>query len=389
MVKNIFYKLRKNILFYTVLYFCVFVIINIILNAFNMNYRECIYILSLILIGIGGITGIIQLLCKIKNKIVKIISIILFIIVLIPCAFYTYIFCIFAYQPEHIVMKDGKKMVAYVNGFMDTYVEYYDYKNFFIVGNKLKIKEYYGNGGFDPIENKHGHNYPVISTDYYDENGNIIHTENNTTNNVKISTNNIDNQPKDATQKILNNEFYSSGKINNIDEKNIYFSDDNFQKYYISKNSFNYINGRTSKGMNLADIKVGDYLIPNDKKILIYRNIFGEELNQELLFNLTLTEEERIIFVNTIELENINIVDDNAIVKIKYGDIIGDNLTNEKFEVLVQFNSNTKFYSKGNNINSIYDLDYAKNNINSIVLDKNTINKKNPAIVTIFESTDN
>ena len=139
----------------------------------------------------------------------------------------------------------------------------------------------------------------------------------------------------------------------------------------------------------MADIKVGDYLIPNDKKILIYRNIFGEELNQELLFNLTLTEEERIIFVNTIELENINIVDDNAIVKIKYGDIIGDNLTNEKFEVLVQFNSNTKFYSKGNNINSIYDLDYAKNNINSIVLDKNTINKKNPAIVTIFESTDN
>lgn len=142
--------------------------------------------------------------------------------------------------------------------------------------------------------------------------------------------------------------------------------------------------------MNLTDIKVGDYLIPNDKKILIYRNISGNELNQELLFNLTLTKDERIVFVNTIELENINIVDnDNAIVKIKYGDIIGDSLTSETFEALVQFNSNTKFYSKGNNINSIYDLDYAKNNINSIILDKNTINKKNPAIVTIFESTDN
>lgn len=162
MEKNIFYKLRKNILFYTILYLLAFVIINIILNAFDMNYREWIYFLSLILIGVGFITGIIQLLCRIRKKNLKIIAIILFIIVLIPCLFYTYIFVIFAYQPEHIVMRDGKKMVAYVNGFMDTYVEYYDYKNFFIVGNKLKIKEYYGNGGFDPIENKHGQNYPII-----------------------------------------------------------------------------------------------------------------------------------------------------------------------------------------------------------------------------------
>lgn len=184
MMKNIFNKLRKSVLMYTIIYICIFVTINIILNAFNMNYREWIYFLSLVLISIGFVIGIIQLLWKIKNKIVKIISFILFIIVLIPCVLYTYIFCIFAYQPEHIVMRDGKKMVAYVNGFMDTYVEYYDYKSSFTVGNKLKIKEYYGEGGFDPIKNKYGYNYPVISTDYYDENGNIIYTENNESNKV-------------------------------------------------------------------------------------------------------------------------------------------------------------------------------------------------------------
>lgn len=37
-------------------------------------------------------------------------------------------------------------------------------------------------------------------------------------------------------------------------------------------------------------------------------------------------------------------------------------LTNEKFNTIVEFNSNTKFYSKGHNINSIKDLENAKGN---------------------------
>ena len=68
-------------------------------------------------------------------------------------------------------------MVAYVSSFMDICVYYYDYKNFFFVGNKIRIKEYYGSGGFDPIENKHGYEYPVLNTDYYDENGKIINNK--------------------------------------------------------------------------------------------------------------------------------------------------------------------------------------------------------------------
>ena len=142
--------------------------------------------------------------------------------------------------------------------------------------------------------------------------------------------------------------------------------------------------------MDSVDIMVGDYLEQIDGKILIYRNISGEELNQELLYNLTLDEDERIMMVNTIEIESINIHDkDTAIVEIKYGDLFGDTLTDETFETIVEFNSNTKFYSKGNNINTVNDLEEAKYNINSIVLDRNTINKKSPAVVKKFESTDN
>ena len=214
--------------------------------------------------------------------------------------------------------------------------------------------------------------------------------ENNVTIQKNVDDNKIDEQLQDATKKILNNEFYSSGKIYNIDENNIYFSKEDSKKYYINKNVFQYFNGRTSKNMNSVDIKVGDYLNQSDGKILIYRNVSGEELNQELLYNLTLDEDERIMMVNTIEIENINIQDkDTAIVEIKYGDIFGDTLTDETFETIVEFNSNTKFYSKGNNINTVNDLEEAKYNINSIVLDRNTINKKSPAVVKKFESTDN
>ena len=213
--------------------------------------------------------------------------------------------------------------------------------------------------------------------------------ENNYTFQEDVSKDDTNKQPQDATQDILNGEFYFTGPIYNIDENYIYFSRDNEKKYYIDKNAFSYLNGRTTKDMNIVDVKVGDYLLHNEGKIIIYRNISGEELNQELLYNFTLAPDKRIMFANVIEIEDINIVNnDTALVKVRYGDLIGNDLTNETFETLIEFNSNTKFYSKGGNINSINDLETAKYNINSIVLDKNTINKKNPAIVTIFDSSD-
>ncbi len=80
----------------------------------------------------------------------------------------------FGYTPEHVVEKDGKKFVAYVSGFKRTYVNYYDYKNIFVVGNQKRIEEYYGKGGFDPIENKYGYEYKLERTTCYDEKGEII-----------------------------------------------------------------------------------------------------------------------------------------------------------------------------------------------------------------------
>ncbi len=231
--------------------------------------------------------------------------------------------------------------------------------------------------------------WSTIFIEGFSEKAPDFNEESNYTFQEDVSKDNINKQPQDVTQDILNGEFYFTGPIYNIDENYIYFSRDNEKKYYIDKNAFSYLNGRTTKDMSVVDVKVGDYLLHHEGKIVIYRNISGEELNQELLYNFTLAADERIMFANSIEIKDINIVNgDIALVKIKYGDLIGNDLTNETFETLIEFNSNTKFYSKGGNINSINDLETARYNINSIVLDRNTINKKNPAIVTIFDSSD-
>lgn len=197
------------------------------------------------------------------------------------------------------------------------------------------------------------------------------------------------NSSEDVTQKINNKQVIHSGIINNIDDKHIYYTDNDSHKLYFEKKIFPYLNGRTFKDLNVSDLKVGDYIDVNNKQIFVFRNLTGEELNQELLYNFTLTNEERIMYVNSIEIEDINIIDSNkAIAKIKYGDIIGENLTNEKFSTLVEFNENTKYYSKGNNIHNVNELENAKGNINSIILKKDSINKKNPAIVISFECDD-
>ena len=197
------------------------------------------------------------------------------------------------------------------------------------------------------------------------------------------------NNSEDVTQKINNKQVVRSGIINDIDDKYIYYSDSDSKKLSFEKDLFSYINGRTFKDLNVSDLKVGDYIDVNNKQIFVFRNLTGEELKQELLYNFTLTNEERIMYVNSIEIEDINIIDSNkAIVKIKYGDIIGENLTNEKFSTLVEFNENTKYYSKGNNIHNVNELEFAKGNINSIILKKDSINKKNPAIVISFECDD-
>lgn len=78
--------------------------------------------------------------------------------------------CIISYaftDVEHIIEKDGKKMVAYVDSFLQVEVKYYDYINSFIRGDKIRIYEDYRSGGYDPFE-KDEILIPIHFTYYYD-----------------------------------------------------------------------------------------------------------------------------------------------------------------------------------------------------------------------------
>ena len=240
------------------------------------------------------------------------------------------------------------------------------------LGLSEKSPEEYNKNNVNEIQEEYN-NENII----YDEN--TYYVENDTNENGEIT---------DVTEKIVKKENYDNGIIYSIDDNKIYFKNDNDKKFSYDKNIVKYINGRTSKDINVEDINIGDFVFFNIENALIYRNISGDELHQELLYNLSLKATERYFAENTVSLKNIKQIGNNTICTIEYGDILGNTLSNEMFEDVVEFTPNTEISSKGNNIH-LDNLEDAAYNINSIILDRNTINKKSPAIVLEFYSSDN
>ena len=143
-------KIRKYIpkivILDTAIYIWIFVMLHLILQCFGLKFREWVYWMSVLLMMMGFITGIIQLILKLKKRIVKICIMSTFVILLLISSPIFYLIVGFGYTPEHVVEKDGSKYVAYVNSFLRTYVYYYDYKNVVVVGNQKRIVEDYGKG---------------------------------------------------------------------------------------------------------------------------------------------------------------------------------------------------------------------------------------------------
>lgn len=146
-------KFFKNGITYSVLYGIVFYLINSILNKNNIQFMSWIYYLSNSLIILSFIVGIFQLLLKIKNKIKRnVFLVIMPIFSGIVIFIYVYI-SMLAYSPEYIIVKDNKKMVANVQGFHNTYIDYYDYINLFMKSKNNIDSEYYSDGSRNPFKN--------------------------------------------------------------------------------------------------------------------------------------------------------------------------------------------------------------------------------------------
>ena len=380
----------KIILLDTIIYTLIIVTLYFILSSFKLMFRECIYIVSAVIIIGSFVAGIIQLLLKIKKKILRNVLIGIVIILLLLSTPAIFFLGAFSYTPEHIVRKDGKNYVAYVNGFLRTYVSYYDYKNIFVVGNQKRIEEDYGKGGFDPIENKFGNKYDVETTTYYDENGNVVSRENTKSDNQIQGTAEINNIPENITNNIEEKSY--NGIITNIDSNSIVFENKLDNKIYsIDVNSsLNFINGRTNEKVYYDEMKIGYYIdtytYKKSKAISILSNIKGETLRKELIKNLTL-EGSPYLTVSPIGT-NIEIINSNkAILTITFEDLLPDyNVDGGKFEMKVEINPNTVIERKSGR-NKIEQLKNADLSIIKIRLDKNTINNEIP-IATYFMSSD-
>lgn len=77
----------------------------------------------------------------------------------------------YSHRPEHIVTRNGMKMVASVNSFLDEQVYYYQYKNWFFYGKELGY-EYYGSGGNNPLAQTPART--PLEWRFYDLEGNLI-----------------------------------------------------------------------------------------------------------------------------------------------------------------------------------------------------------------------
>lgn len=181
-MKNIFNKIKNNILLFDLIFICFNILINFILYLINLRFRLWFIIFILLICIIGFIVGIFQQIYKSgENKKMAIIISVLNIgffasIAIIFMPFIKFIVA-FKYNPEHTVNLDDKKYVAVVNSFLHVDVDYYDYYGPLLMGTKIRVHGYFGHGGFDPFDNPNI--VDRVEYTYYDENGKtkLIKTE--------------------------------------------------------------------------------------------------------------------------------------------------------------------------------------------------------------------
>lgn len=220
-MKNLF----KYVLTYVILYTLIFIIVKLILNALGIEFLNWVYNVWIVTTIVGILIGIIQVIVKTKNKYDKIKIIICCTCAIGLIAMFWQIFAFFYIAflpPEHIVKKDGKKMVGYVNAFLRTNVDYYEYYNVFFRSYTISIEEDYGKGGFDPLDEKYKYTHEVKETRYYDKNGKVIKTiPNNEKEDIGTENNRVNN--KNNNYDFSDNDTRSNTSSETSTEKSVLY----------------------------------------------------------------------------------------------------------------------------------------------------------------------
>lgn len=190
-MKNKWNNFFKHIFLYDYIYLGICVVLSMLLYLCDMRFRLWVYVVLVLIFGILFLIGLIRKFNKDKLMVMIVLSS-LTVLAFICGPFLLFVLAI-AYSPEHVVELEGSKYVAVVKSFLDVDVYYYDYCGPMLMGTKLRVHGYFGEGGFDPIESPE--NIKKITYSFYDKDGNVEATREDVLDKhlirEEITTNNI------------------------------------------------------------------------------------------------------------------------------------------------------------------------------------------------------
>lgn len=106
-------------------------------------------------------------------RIVQKVLIVIYCVMIVGTVGMGLFFSVFSYHPEYVVERNGIRMVASVDSYLQEIVYYYEYKNAVFRGTVQIGWEDYGNGGGDPFQQEQ----KPVRWFFEDANGNTIESD--------------------------------------------------------------------------------------------------------------------------------------------------------------------------------------------------------------------
>ncbi len=348
-MKNIINKFKGKLFISTFIFIIGNIILNYLLYIFNLRFRLWFILLIIIISIIGFTIGMYEQFTKIIDNKLKalgvfllgLIPIIILIIIFLPFILVT---AAFTYKPEHTVTLHGKKYVAVVRSFLHVDVDYYNYYGPLLMGTKVKVHGYFGEGGYDPYVDKN------ISTEveyiYYDDKG---------------------------KEKKKIKEIYLKDKNGNITDIKSY--EDDYKETIVNEND--------------------NYLLPEDMDVLFEKKI-DENIIKFVKLDDSLGNKNIVqVIKSTNNGKTYEVISDNPlnITKQAKYQIINENILFASNEDIIKLNNNANLYISTDGGKTFVDsnINYQNENVEFITIEKMPYQENNKLkfICSIYQLNSN
>lgn len=141
-MKKVIKSILKNMIFYALILSAIFIFSRKIVNSYNMEFRNWFYFTIISIIFFLFIVGIIQIICKMKDLLIKIfiiLTLLVFIGISLSIAYFLY--DILVQYEEKVVNKKDEIFVGHMYSFVTTKIEYYEYINSILRGKEIVLYE--------------------------------------------------------------------------------------------------------------------------------------------------------------------------------------------------------------------------------------------------------